>query len=125
MAEAKWYVGIDVSKATLDVALGQQGDFWQVKNTSKGIETLVKRLQVQAPTLVVLESTGGYELPAARALDVAGMAVAVSIPGGSVSSPGQSASWQRRIRSMPVCWHSSLKGSNQPRLACQMKRNST
>jgi transposase len=81
MAEAKWYVGIDVSKATLDVALGQQGDFWQVKNTSKGIETLVKRLQVQAPTLVVLESTGGYELPAARALDVAGMAVAVVNPG--------------------------------------------
>lgn len=81
MAEAKWYVGIDVSKATLDVALGQQGDFWQVKNTPKGIETLVKGLQVQAPRLVVLESTGGYELPAAKALDVAGMAVAVVNPG--------------------------------------------
>ena len=75
------YVGIDVSKASLDVAVGQDDDFWQVKNAPAGIETLVERLEELAPALVVLESTGGYEMRAASALYVAGLPVAVVNPG--------------------------------------------
>ena len=75
------YVGIDVSKASLDVAVGQDGDFWQVKNTSSGIKALVERLEELTPALVVLESTGGYEMRAASALYVAGVPVAVVNPG--------------------------------------------
>jgi transposase len=74
------YVGIDVSKAILDVAIGQAGEFWQVKNNQKGIEKLVKRLSEISPILVVLESTGGYEFSAAKALYVAGISVAVVNP---------------------------------------------
>jgi transposase len=80
MAE-ELYVGVDVSKHSLDVAVGQAGDFWSVRNNSKGIETLVARLQALAPTLVIFESTGGYELAAARALYVAEIPVAVVNPG--------------------------------------------
>ena len=80
MAEAL-YVGIDVAKQTLEVAEGQAGDYWQVKNTPKGIEALVARLETRDPALVVLESTGGYEQRSARALYRAGIRVAVVNPG--------------------------------------------
>jgi len=80
MAEAV-NVGIDVSKATLDVAVGVAGDFWQVKNNPKGIKTLVERLEAVRPALVVLESTGGYEKRAANALYVSGLPVAIVNPG--------------------------------------------
>jgi len=80
MAEAV-YIGIDVSKASLDIASGQVGDFWQIKNTSKEIENLVERLTEISPALIVLESTGGYELQAAQALYLAGLPVAVVNPG--------------------------------------------
>lgn len=75
------YVGIDVSKAVLDVAVGQSGDFWSVKNKAIGVQTLVERLEALAPALIVLESTGGYELRAASALYMAGLRVAVVNPG--------------------------------------------
>lgn len=75
------YVGIDVSKATLDVAVGQAGKIWSVKNNAKGIEALVVRLGELTPSLVVLESTGGYELAAAKAQYMAGLPVAVVNPG--------------------------------------------
>ena len=75
------YVGIDVSKATLDVAVGEAGDFWQVKNNLRGIQALVKCLEALAPALVVIESTGGYEMRAAGALDMSGIPVAVVNPG--------------------------------------------
>jgi len=74
------YIGIDVSKAALDVAVGQSGDFWRVKNNPDGIRTLVERLEALRPALVVLESTGGYELRAASALYVAGLPVTVVNP---------------------------------------------
>jgi len=76
-----WFVGIDVSKATLDVAEGHDGDFFQTKNNPKGIQVLVERLEALAPALIVLESTGGYELRAASALYAAGLPVAVVNPG--------------------------------------------
>ena len=75
------YVGIDVSKATLDVAVGVKGDFWQVENNPKGIENLVERLKAVKLALVVLESTGGYEKPAANALFVSDLPVAIVNPG--------------------------------------------
>jgi transposase len=75
------YVGIDVSKEILDVAIGHEGDFWQVKNNHKGIGVLVERLMKVEPVLIVLESTGGYERASALALYVEGLPVAVVNPG--------------------------------------------
>jgi len=70
-------VGIDVAKATLDVAIGSDGEVVQVENSEAGIAQLVKRLGEAAPALVVLEATGGYESLVAAA--VAGREIAVAI----------------------------------------------
>jgi transposase len=55
------YVGIDVSKDTLDVAIGQEGEYWQAGNEEMGIQRTVERLKTLQPALVVVESTGGLE----------------------------------------------------------------
>ena len=74
------FVGIDVSKAQLDVAIHLQDGARDFPNDSKGIKKLVAFLQNLAPTLVVLEATGGYEMPVACALGAAQVPVAVVNP---------------------------------------------
>lgn len=74
------YVGIDVAKAQLDLAVRPSGEQWIAANDEAGIRDLVARLQERAPTLVVLEATGGRESAVAAALGVAGLAVAVVNP---------------------------------------------
>lgn len=73
----KPYVGIDVAKATLDVAIGSDGELVQVENNEAGIAQLIQRLGEVAPTLVVLEATGGYESLVAGA--IAGREIAVAV----------------------------------------------
>lgn len=73
------FVGIDVSKARLDVAADGLGPF-EVKNTPEGIAGLVAALVPLRPTLIVLEATGKLEIPAVAALAAAGLAVAVVNP---------------------------------------------
>jgi len=74
------FVGIDVSKATLDVAVLPDGESWTVANDDHGLTELLPRLGALAPTLVVLEATGGFELLAALTLANAGLPVAVVNP---------------------------------------------
>jgi transposase len=74
------FVGIDVSKAWLDVAGRPAPTPSRVANDPDGIAALVADLRVLAPTLVVLEATGGLELPVVAALQVAGLPVAVVNP---------------------------------------------
>jgi transposase len=74
------YVGIDVSKATLDVALGSDGEEFQVTNDEEGVSQLLVRLEQVAPSLVVLEATGGYEAVVAGAIASRGLSVAVVNP---------------------------------------------
>jgi transposase len=59
--EAELWVGIDVSKARLDVALGAAGELLEVANDSCGIASLVARLVELGPALVVLEASGGLQ----------------------------------------------------------------
>ena len=74
------YVGIDVSKDRLDVAvLGEEG-VWQVNNTPDGIVRLVGEMQGLVPELIVVEATGGYQRAVVEALCEAGLAVAVVNP---------------------------------------------
>jgi len=75
------YVGIDVSKGQLDVAVGEQGEEWAERNDEGGIAKLVARLKAVQPELIVLESTGGLEKGALSALSRAGMRVALVNPG--------------------------------------------
>jgi transposase len=73
------FVGIDVSKQTLDGCLRGGGKF-QHDNTPTGIAQIVARLGGQPVTLVVVEATGGLEVPLVRALQRALIPVAVVNP---------------------------------------------
>jgi transposase len=74
------YVGIDVSKDKLDVAvLGKEG-VWQVDNTPNGIAKLVPQMKNLQPELIVVEATGGYQRAGVETLFHAGLCVAVVNP---------------------------------------------
>ena len=73
-------VGIDVSKNTLDVAVGEQGDFWSVPNDPAGIRTLLERLRPLTVARVIVEATGGLELPVVAELYAAPLPVALTNP---------------------------------------------
>jgi transposase len=74
------YVGIDVAKAQLDIAVRPSAEQWVSPHDEEGITALVARLHALRPTLVVLEATGGREAALAAALATAGLAVAVVNP---------------------------------------------
>jgi transposase len=74
------FVGIDVSKDKLDVSIRPDGDRWTVANDEKGVENMVARLLERKPTLVVLEATGGLQIPAVAALASAKLPVVVVNP---------------------------------------------
>jgi len=75
------YIGIDVSKAQLDVAVGQEGEHWQASNDENGIGMCVERLQAIRPVLIVIESTGGLEMPLMTELYAAQLPFALVHPG--------------------------------------------
>jgi len=75
-----YYVGIDVSKIELEVAVRPTGECWTEKNSASGIADLGRRLSKMSPELIVLEATGGLEMPLATALVTAGLRVAVINP---------------------------------------------
>jgi transposase len=74
------FVGIDVSKSQLDVAISAGGDEWSVSNDPPGIGKLVEDLRARNCVLIVLEATGGFEVAAASELAAAGLPVAVVNP---------------------------------------------
>jgi len=73
---AATFVGIDVAKAYLDLAVRPAGTHERLANDAAGITQIVARLRALHPVLVVLEATGGLEVP----LAAAGLAVAVVNP---------------------------------------------
>jgi transposase len=73
------FVGIDVSKERLDGCVRQRRTF-QFDNSPAGVAQLVELLRRFSVTLVVLEATGGLEVPAVRALQKAQIPVAVINP---------------------------------------------
>lgn len=73
-------VGIDVSKATLDVAVLPENRIWQVAREEIAIASLVAELRDLSPRLIVLEATGGLEAPVTAALATAGLPVVVVNP---------------------------------------------
>ena len=74
------FVGIDVSKARLDVAIAPRGERESVDNDEAGITSVVKRLAALNPALIVLEATGGVERCVTRALASAELCVVVVNP---------------------------------------------
>lgn len=80
MSEPLNFVGIDVSKAHLDVAVRPGGVAFRVANDPPGHAELVERLRPMAPALIVLEATGGHETPAVAALQAGGLPAAAVNP---------------------------------------------
>lgn len=76
----KDFVGVDVSKATLDVATYATNKSWRFPNSGAGISQLTQTLSDLTPALVVLEATGGYETPLAISLHKAAITCAVVNP---------------------------------------------
>lgn len=74
------FVGIDVSKARLDIALCPSGATESFSNDETGIKTLIERLGEAKPVLIVLEATGGVERAVVRALVAAELPVTVANP---------------------------------------------
>lgn len=75
------FAGIDVSKATLDIAVGRTGHTWRVGNDLDGIQSAIQRLRSFNPELVVVESTGGLERPLLSAFVSAGLPISLINPG--------------------------------------------
>lgn len=73
-------VGIDVSKATLDVAVRPSGEAWQVPNEHAALPALAQRLKALRPASVILEATGGFEHAVVAALAAIGLPVVVANP---------------------------------------------
>jgi transposase len=78
--ESECFVGIDVAKDHVDLAVRPTQEEWQAPMTPRGIAEVVKRLREISPTLVVLEATGGLERPLVVALAGAGVPVVVCNP---------------------------------------------
>ena len=62
MKTTKIYVGVDVSKATLDIYRPDKNEAFQIKNSDQAIDDLCLRFEKKKRQLVVvMEGTGGYE----------------------------------------------------------------
>ena len=74
------FIGVDVSKKQLDVAVWGSSKYWQLSNDGNGILELVAQLIESAPTLIVLEASGGWEMSLVAELAFAKLPVAVVNP---------------------------------------------
>ena len=66
MAVAPEYIGLDVSKDTIDVASYPHDEHWRVTTSEADLAALVAQVRARAPALVVVEATGGYEMALVR-----------------------------------------------------------
>jgi len=80
MNTKKHFIGIDICKDYLDIADSATQEIWRTSNDETGIVNLTKRLSTLAPTLIVLEATGGLEIPLASALAANKLPVTVVNP---------------------------------------------
>lgn len=73
-------VGIDVSKATLDIAASSEVAQFTAGNDSDGFDVILAQLRKQSVALILMEATGGYEAAVACSLQAEGFEVAVVNP---------------------------------------------
>ena len=121
MEQKQTYVGIDVSKAQVDVAVRPTGQRWVVSYDETGLGELVSQMEDLGPSLVLLEASGGLELPLVAALAAAALpVVVVNPPSGSRLRQGHRDAGQDRRsgRGGPGPFrrrHSSLRAPSEGR----------
>ena len=106
------FIGIDVSKDTLDVAVRPTAEEMTFANTEDGIALMTDFIQPFSARLIVLEATGGWEMTAASALAAKGLPVVIVNP-RHVRDFAGSATPQRR--GVPAV--GSFSGQASPTLA--------
>ena len=74
------FVGIDIAKDHLDVFVLPKKVSWTCNNDADGVTYLIEQLNKEAPSIIVMEATGGYEIILAAQLGSAGLPVAVVNP---------------------------------------------
>lgn len=74
------YVGMDISKTQIDVAMEGQKKTWAFRNDGEGIRELVNLIKKNRPTLIVVEASGGLEQPVVRELYKEQMPIAIVNP---------------------------------------------
>ena len=107
MRRKELFIGIDVAKDVLDVAVRPSGDAWQVTNDDSGIADLVTRLHVLRPKLIVLEATGRFHVAAVAALAAAKLPVQAVNPRQVRDFGKAPANWPRPMRSTRASWRTS------------------
>jgi len=75
-----YYVGIDVAKRQLVIAVRPTGECWTTANLPRAYPALVRRLLALRPTHIIVEATGRFHQPLARALAHAGLPIRVANP---------------------------------------------
>ena len=108
MSDVPCFVGIDVAKAQVDIALRPAGERWAVPNDASGVATLVDRVQTLHPTLIVLEATGGLERAATSAWQPAWRASRCCCPATDCSC----------ISTTARCWSCCHRTSGRVSMAC-------
>lgn len=79
-AKSELFVGIDIAKGGLDISIRPSGDSWSISNEPAEVLALVQRLRELQPTLIVMEATGGLEIPIWACLSGSELSVAVVNP---------------------------------------------
>ena len=77
---AELFIGIDIAKRHLDVHCSSEGPTGRFDNANEGIALLIKQIKKRNPVCIVVESTGGYEVPLVGELHVAKLPVSVVNP---------------------------------------------
>jgi transposase len=78
--DGKYHIGIDVSKAVLDMYILPCNKYMQFKNDIKGIKKMCEKLKSFPQASIVMEATGGYEKSVAQSLQKMGLCVSVINP---------------------------------------------
>ena len=80
MSASTCFVGIDVSKARLDVCIRPGNSFRSFAYDDAGLEALVADLQAASPSLIVVEATGGFEARVAAVVAAKGLPITIVNP---------------------------------------------
>jgi transposase len=78
--QAEVYIGIDVGKSWLDVAIWGEDKVWRVANDAEGIGQVMERVTGLEPQIIAVEATGGYEQMAVQTMLLNNLPVAVINP---------------------------------------------
>jgi len=115
MTEEKVYVGIDVSKTWLDIAVIPTEEDWRIENTENGIAKLIKILQALPLGRIVVEATGGYEAKLVEQLAKAGLPICRVNP-GRVRRFAQGMNWLAKTDKIDARVLAQFGEKAQPRL---------